>query len=415
VTISPQFPDDVCILQGFPGVPFPFFDDFSWRSLVAMVWPALAEQRGVPDGRETIGASNLPLVFETLKADWEVFQPQGADPSDWELMTGMNPCGASLKFGDMVLAAFSKFENLGQAGFGNLVGPLITQTRTYTRYLTAFNQVEFSSIQAKKLYLPANLNNVTFAPDAQGNNPIDVKSAWIDMTGVPHPERYHTRVAWLLDAATGKCSETTVGLVGLHIVTKTKSRPQWIWSTFEQVDNVPGAGAVAPFTYNDGTPAPMPKANPVGFPPPSTPPAPFNVTRVQPIAGSTDATNVAYQQALAAKGSGVWQFYKLVMTQWPVPADAPSNPGTPPFSFPGAGASSAFSNVTMETFDQSTITKGCMNCHNGTRTQTDFLWALALNAFPSPLGTGPSQPQLRDLHLAPPGGSISKLRSLLSQ
>ena len=30
----------------------------------------------------------------------------------------------------------------------------------------------------------------------------------------------------------------TVGLVGFHIAQKTETSPQWIWSTFEHVDNL---------------------------------------------------------------------------------------------------------------------------------------------------------------------------------
>ena len=31
----------------------------------------------------------------------------------------------------------------------------------------------------------------------------------------------------------------TLGLVGFHVVHKTKNRPQWIWTLFEHNDNVP--------------------------------------------------------------------------------------------------------------------------------------------------------------------------------
>ncbi len=53
-------------------------------------------------------------------------------------------------------------------------------------------------------------------------------------------------------------------LVGLHIMVKTRYRPQWLWSTFEQVDNVPPAGegearepdakdAGVPYSYFDAS------------------------------------------------------------------------------------------------------------------------------------------------------------------
>ena len=57
VTISSQLPSDVCIPAGFPrwGNPIAFFDDFSWRSFIAMVWPVQQGQRGVPDTGQSIG------------------------------------------------------------------------------------------------------------------------------------------------------------------------------------------------------------------------------------------------------------------------------------------------------------------------------------------------------------------------
>ena len=74
---------------------------------------------------------------------------------------------------------------------------------------------------------------------------VVLKAAWLDLEGFSPAQksRYYSRKVMLKDAGTGKCSAVTMGLVGLHIVQKTASRPQWIWSTFEQVDNVPPARA----------------------------------------------------------------------------------------------------------------------------------------------------------------------------
>jgi hypothetical protein len=183
VTISPQLPSDVCVPVGFPTNPIQFFDDFSWRSFIALVWPVENGARGTPDAFKSIGPVSGPLVFETFKADWEVFQPSpdGINPppapAPWESFAGQNPCsfrapkvirfmpqdiggqplfsgGPQVGFGDMVLAAFSKFEDLGEAGFGGLVATLPAQ---YTRYATFFNQLEFNKIVSQKLYLRSNI------------------------------------------------------------------------------------------------------------------------------------------------------------------------------------------------------------------------------------------------------------------
>lgn len=419
-TISPAFPADVCIPASSAGVPFAFFDDFSWRTFVAAVWPSLTQRRGLPDITKSVGDTNSALVFETYKADWEVFQPNGAAPASWEESGPAIPCAnvpvPKVGFNDLVLSSFSKFGHLGQAGFGDLVGPLVAQNTTYTLFLAAFNRVEFDQIVANKWYLRANLKQVDFKPDSLTNSPIDMKSSWVVVrNNVPDPKRYYTRKAFVLDLPSGKCTDETVALVGLHLVTKTPSRPQWIWSTFEHVDNVPGSGAQPPLGFNSGDGKPMPAKNPIGFPPPISPPAAFNVTRVFPISASTQQTNAAYRAELASRGSGVWQFYQLVMTQWPVQGNAPKNPGSPAFTFPGNNPTTAFSNTTMETFDQKRIQQGCMNCHTlaNAGPATDFLWALQINAFPPVIGTNASQPQFHSVMKSTTSVPLQKLKTLL--
>src|SRR5215510_11763206 len=69
---SSQVPCDVCIPSSFPGSAnaIAFFDDYSWRSFIALVWPALPGQRGVPDTTKTVDGAG-PRVFETYKGLWE--------------------------------------------------------------------------------------------------------------------------------------------------------------------------------------------------------------------------------------------------------------------------------------------------------------------------------------------------------
>ncbi len=201
VTIAPQPPADVCIPSGFKGNPIAFFDDFSWRSFIAMVWPVQQGLRGVPDQSKSIGPVTGPLVFETYKNDWEVFQPSPGDnrpppaPSPWNSYAGANPCTTSgapitVNFGDVVLSSFSHFGNRGRrasrpvrpgrSAAGAKNGP-------YTRYLTAYNQLAFNQIATQQLYLRANLP----MSDAGFNGgSIDIKAAWMGMSGVKNPQRY---------------------------------------------------------------------------------------------------------------------------------------------------------------------------------------------------------------------------------
>src|SRR4051794_14139885 len=72
VVNSPKVPDDVSIPPDFPGNPIAFFDDYSWRAFIAVVWPGLKDRQGVPDAAKPLDASG-PRVFETYKSLAEVF------------------------------------------------------------------------------------------------------------------------------------------------------------------------------------------------------------------------------------------------------------------------------------------------------------------------------------------------------
>ncbi len=52
-----QTPADVCVPAGFPGNPIAFFDDYSWKTFIALVWPAKTGQRGVPDTTQSINST----------------------------------------------------------------------------------------------------------------------------------------------------------------------------------------------------------------------------------------------------------------------------------------------------------------------------------------------------------------------
>lgn len=412
VTVSSSsVPADVCIPDGFVGNPINYFDDFSWRAFVAMVWPVEAPRRGVPDAMKTVSDAGQ-RVFETLKPEWEVFRPDGAAPSAWDDIDQNTPCGKmGVSFGDVLLASFSKFGNLGQAGPGTgaLIHALPAQNKTWVRYLTGFNRLEYDQIVSDRLYLRAELQKRK--PIAFSNGALDVKSAWMDMTDITSPDRYYNRQALVFDPVTNTCSSRLVGLVGLHIVVRTPSRPQWIWSTFEHVDNVPSVSGATPMALNDGTGTAMPSVDPNGGFPPNDWAAPqlYNVDRIKPSDTRTAKTNAAYRAAI----TGVWKNYQLVMTQWPLqknaPAPIPTNQsGAPANTFPGLGATTAFANTTMETWEQDKVSTSCMACHTIVQ-KTDFLFTLEAHAFepPPPPGAAPPVPRLSP--------EMTQLRALLEE
>jgi hypothetical protein len=194
--------------------------------------------------------------------------------------------------------------------------------------------------------------------------------------------------AQVFDVAAGKCLPRDIALVGFHIVSKTPDRPQWIWSTFEQVDNVPGLTtepkppAGVPFAFNDpGQPQAL---NPTRPPPaistanpPLADPAPMQDVRKQAILPETMAMNQAYWDLPQIKGT-VWQNYMLVATQWPtkISPEQPANNGAP---FPTSGSEVA--NTTMETYFQFSGAT-CMECHQiSNAAGRDFVMFVTMDAF----------------------------------
>jgi hypothetical protein len=399
-----QLPVDVCIPTNFTDVATDYFDDYSWRSFVALVWPADRGSRGKADAAKKL-ADDGARVFETYKTLWEVFHPDGSAPTasfDAYDLPANNACEAKTAFGDKVIASFSGLDEIAQFGPGELLPPLVAQNGRYVRTETLYNQIAYDYIVHRKLYLRSALPEIPSPHPATPvlnfpDGSVVMKAAWVDLSGFSEAQkkRYYSRAVILRDANTGKCSSVTMGLIGLHVVQKTASRPQWIWSTFEHVDNVPPARVGAPgvFAFHDGGNNPPPSENPLTLTPlPKEPVKPFNVTRASeaPIHPKTAFTNLMYERLL--KGT-IWENYQLVMTQWPrvegeqaVPVPA-SLSGDASHTFPGLGSASgsAFSNVTMETFDQTRPQLGCMNCHNQARMAADFMWSILDHAYPPKL------------------------------
>jgi hypothetical protein len=171
----------------------------------------------------------------------------------------------------------------------------------------------------------------------------------------------------------------------MHISMHTASSPEWIWSTFEQIDNTrqnPLAGggmSHANFMNPNLSNAPvnvLPAKNgdcgsgtcQTWYENLTT--KPVRVSRVivplQPglnpldvkIADETGALN-AEVQALLHKNNSVFQYYELIGTQWPVHKDAPAfagGQGSAPESItnkmPGDVVPVFLVNTTMETYFQ---------------------------------------------------------------
>lgn len=399
---SPTFPaDPVLTGSGLADV-----SDYGWRAFIALNWPALAGQRGQPDTAKHLADPGPDRVWTSWKSRYELFQPGGVAPSNWSSYDGANPCGAGITNDGLTLSSFSAFADFNQAiGSLNILGnPLVAQNRTYVRYEIRVNEPQFDSIVRNQWYLANNL------PTAQQPLPFDpgsaeVKAAWRVLTAADDAAtraRYFViKDAHVLDVTTGACADQDVALIGLHIVVKTPDRPQWLWFSFEHVDNVPNQTGAPPLpagvrhSLHDplGPNALVPTARPLPIDPLTNPPvaspAPMQVIRRLDIPGDVMAANQAYW-ALPEIAGSIWANYMLVSAQFPsAPSpELPSNDGVPS---PAPGNGDNLANTTMETYFQRDF-DSCMSCHQiANEAGRDFVMFVTMDSFRSAQGA-PADP-----------------------
>ena len=411
--VSPDRVDDASLgVDGFAEA-----GEFAWRAFIALNWPAAS--RGEPDRRSALSDPG-PRVWETFKSAAETF-PVGADGhrqrgAAWGADDGPSPCGVSN--GARTIAEFKPFAEFNQPSFSadSPANPLIAQNGEYVRYEARFNAATFET------FVGAGWSEGRNLPDAArpAHFPVGsivVKAAWRPLNAADLPAvrtRYYVTRAAIVDVPQSLaahhlvCSQRDVALVGLHIVIKTASKPQWIWTSFEHVDNVPPAGdgaarepdaraAQAPYGFFDPSrPSKLwpPYGDVATQPidsdhPPELHPAAMQIVRRHPINAAFMAANRGYWAKAGVKGS-VWAHYMLVAAQWPTSSKPPSPendgayfPGQPEGAGPDSYKSVApvqenLVNSTMESYLQE-APSSCMACHQTTSNQSgyDFVGALA--------------------------------------
>lgn len=413
-TVVPPRPDSATT----PELSRPWFDVFSWQSFIALNWPASQQGRGnaqsPADSSAFLNAPNGGLVvWGSYKESWELFGQGNQRPtpfSDWN--SPVEPCGG-LQPGQKAFTFTSKGNSLFNDAAQSFSFPLIDQHGNYARFEVRYNQAQYDTIRGADnvpsswMYLSNNLGgSMPFfmpASDSSGTlGSVMIKAAWRPLTAQDDSSKFFHVTALVATDSTGRtCQPVLMGLVGLHIAQKQVGFPQWVWSSFEHVSNVPGTGArptgtPAAYSYNNGLDTPQ-SVNGYSYKPDSAGvltlqanQPPVQVTRVNdipatPQGSSTQDINRIYQAFLQ---NTVWANYQLVITQWPslpsqfVLTDSggvyPAGSGQP---FPVWGAV----NTTMETYFQARGDaapaggNSCMSCHYQAG-KTDYSWGLIRRA-----------------------------------
>lgn len=375
------------------------FDFYSWLTFIAMNSPA--------DGK-VIGQGPRPGGDATTK--WEVLQNY-RPLADVMLSNGEKPVWGTSNMPERCKPLDGQGKivfQIGEEAFNQpfKTGPLIDQDGNYALFDILMNQPMFDFIVDKGLYSRQGQRQVD--EDIQfpsGNSPgkdkdgkdiqghmgaIMLKVAYRILDPVKNANllsQFHTSDALIYfpgppATKTGPaCVEKKLGLVGFHVGHKTKSAPQWVWTSFEHVSNAPDAADVASGNllprYNFFSAAC--KANcPVKN---DTPPQPplwdpdeslkfkgeyrSQVVREKMIPGfvlkEVADLNTPFRALL--KGT-VWENYMLLATQWPSDNGSHTDPL-------GAPAPTYLANTTLETYSQGKIplaSSSCMACHGNATT-----------------------------------------------
>jgi hypothetical protein len=383
--VTSVVPADVSLSQ-------PNVNCFAWQEFIALNWLAdtstCAADSRAPASSFGDPQNSGPVVWQTYKGLSEVFLEDAKPPPDWcepQTANGTRP---------YALAAPSEFAlgpKLDLSDF-NEVAPhdswLTAQSGLLTLYDIRINQDEFAYIDANELYNAETQRTVAASSEGlslpDGSNgatktgSIELKAAWTELDDPAQYPNFLTTTATV--TYPGKSPKTaTMGLVGLHIIHKTQNAQQFVWATFEHVDNLPRPGDSGPYTFFNAScnpasdhykcaanPNPCATVDPEhGCPQVDPYDAPQQVVRTKQAAIQPDVASLnqaVWKLISAASPRSVFLNYQLINVLWPnssftVPPNsrAPLLPGVPQPPLPETVA-----NSTLETYVQK---QSCLSCH----------------------------------------------------
>ncbi|MGZ3861717.1 MAG: hypothetical protein ACXVPN_00470 [Bacteroidia bacterium] len=310
-------------------------DTFSWKTFIAMNWPANGNTCG-PDTGNGISILNGtgPLVWETYLSSDQVFVGQGSAPSKWCEIGDLKKLPKKVQDLAKKTGVYRFVHRTSKAphGLGQASGqPLVDQNGRFVRYEVRMNEDEYNYIMAKSLWNVDGQN--AFVKDSAISFPagpvapygtigaMEFKAAWKVLGNGDDFSKFYTIKAIVfnddsLNPSPGE-NPVTLGLVGLHIAHKTVTQGKWVWSTFEQVDNLTQSfnnykcdtcAVNQPPSGGPNYKELDSKGNPLH--------KPTQVTRVNSVDSAdqfVEKINTYFQSLL--KGS-VWANYQLVSTQW---------------------------------------------------------------------------------------------------
>jgi hypothetical protein len=371
------------------------FDFYSWLTFIAMNSPA----DGSPIGKGNRPGGDAKTKWEDLnnyRPLADVMLKGGAKP-EWGTRIVPEECK---KFDSPNKIIF----HLGEEAFNQpfKTGPLIDQDGNYALFDILMNEPMYKYIEKHTLYskdsqskfterveFPSGINP---GKDASGNatpgrmGAIMLKVSYRILDPVKNKDlipQFHTADALIYfpggkeTTGTGTkfgpaCVEKKLALIGFHVGHKTRFAPQWAWTSFEHISNVPdiedlGTSKLLPrynffsakckdCAQNEIPPKPWDPPLSLQFPTSFRSQVVRENMLPAPVRKEVDDLNRPFRALL--KGT-VWENYMLLTTQWPSEFDSKTDPT-------GAPAPTFLANTTLETFTQGKVplaSSSCMSCH----------------------------------------------------
>jgi hypothetical protein len=198
-------------------------DEYAWRLFVSMNWPAdVAKRAANPSAK--FGADG-PVVWETWKIGRDVFKSDGSDPGEWL----DQPKPAIRELADFETRPLQQIARDNQLG---IVRPAFDPGAALSGgNETRLNKDAYEFIRSNTLYNLEGQNSLAKQGKLTISFPArakEIKANWREISEAQKP-RYH----WT--ALTVPGGTKIFGLTALHIT--TKDLPNWLWATFEHVDN----------------------------------------------------------------------------------------------------------------------------------------------------------------------------------
>jgi hypothetical protein len=380
------------------------FHQFMWQSLLFLIQPVSSTSVTTTSVRQ----------FETWMPSYGIFVDEGQQPAAWG--SAATPTFCNVPSGVEANYIFSELTL--QAGSHH---PLIDQSLNDVYYNVSVNQPAYEFITGCDLYKAQ--CGITLAPDlltpsttpvvnipvlypqlAFPDEAIELKTSWKILTPAEQATNSFYMTNGSVKSPNKDCLENQVlGLVGMHIVSKTPTHPEFIWATFEHKNNAPDCAAptaIAPLpggwtfydeqctgdcTTNEYTPEkatqvcrmhpwgdPTQGTYPNGLDCSSTPPPAYICENdvqqyiIEPNTNNLIALNDSMTSMMASLPidniNKIWGNYQLVGNLWTINGILPPN-------LQSQRGSLSDANTTMETYVQNgesnmTNPNSCFSCHN---------------------------------------------------